>query len=291
VRSALFVAAAEWAARKVAGMTGSERAWKPNILVPVEEPEEFDRLYGLLREIAYPKGFVRLLGLAGPRPYQELYEKLPLVARRFNEDGVFATWTVLELSSYADNVVTGMEALRGAFFHSSIVFLQLPTQHESREAQVTRIITDAQRQQLGLLIYAPGTDGIMHPGPIHLVLDRPDDGWEIGLDLGSADLALLVAYKLKRNKNQNLVLTARLQHQSDRSRALAYLKSIAELARIPKAELRTRLPSETEMNPMPAITIFVLRTPVDFSLLREQVEQVGSTCLFAVDSGKENALA
>jgi len=51
VRSALFVAAAEWAARKVARMNGSERAWKANLLVPIEEPQEVERVYDLLRDL------------------------------------------------------------------------------------------------------------------------------------------------------------------------------------------------------------------------------------------------
>jgi solute carrier family 12 sodium/potassium/chloride transporter 2 len=291
VRSALFVAGAEWAVRRVAGMTGSERAWKPNLLIPVEEPHEVELLYDLLRDVAYPKGFVRLLGLSGRHRYEDLVEKLPVLAARFNGDGIFATWAALELSSYADNLLTGMEALRGAFFHSSIVFLRMPIAGTGREAQVSRIIADAERQQLGLLLYAPGHDGVSNPGPIHLVLDRPEDGWEIGLDLGSADLALLIAYKLKHNKNEDLVLTARLQERGEHEQAMAYLKSVAELARIPTAQLRTEPPNDQDSNRTPSITIFALRPSVGFSALREQIEQAGSPCLFALDSGTENALA
>ena len=291
LRSALFVAGAEWAARKVAGMTGSERAWKPNLLVPIEEPQEMESLYGLLRDVAYPKGFVRLLGLAGRHRYEDLAEKLPMLAARFNGDGVFATWTVLGLSMYADNLLTGMEALRGAFFHSSIVFLRMPPPNTTREAQFARILEDAERQRLGILLYAPAPDGVSHPGPVHVVLDRPGHSWQIGLDLGASDLALLIAYKLKHNRKQDLVLTARLRHHSERDQALAYLKSVAELARIPTARLRTQAASDQELDLEPAITVFALRASADFSELRDQVGRARSPCLFALDSGRENALA
>jgi len=291
VRSALFVAGAEWAARKVARMTDSERAWKANLLVPIEEPQEIERVYDLLRDLAYPKGFVRLLGLAGRHQYQDLVETLPTLARRFDEDGIFASWTVLALSHYADNLVTGMEALRGAFLRSSIVFVRMARIETDREAQLARIIADADRQGLGLLLHSPGPEGPEQIGPIHLVLDRPEDGWEIGLDLGDADLALLIAYQLKHNRDQDLVLIARLDDDAEREQALAYLKSVAELSRIPDAKLHTAAPNDEASKLAPAITIFTLHLPANLSDLRDQATQAASACIFALDSGQENALA
>ncbi|WP_237559854.1 hypothetical protein [Desulfohalovibrio reitneri] len=44
-----------------------EKTWKANVLVPVENSDQVARVYGLLRDLAYPKGFVRLLGLTGAR--------------------------------------------------------------------------------------------------------------------------------------------------------------------------------------------------------------------------------
>ncbi len=114
-----------------------------------------------------------------------------------------------------------MEALRGAFLHSSLVFLRMALIDTGREAQLARIISDAERQGLGIWLYTPGPVGVPQLGPIHLLLDRPEDGWEIGLDLGDADLALLVAYKLTQNRNQELVLIARLDEDTERAQALA----------------------------------------------------------------------
>jgi amino acid transporter len=292
VRSGLFIAAAEWAARKVARMTGSgERAWKANLLVPVEDPVDVEQAYDLLHDVAYPKGVVQLLGLTGEREYGDLLDRLPRLAERFGEEGVFARWAALELSTFADNLVAGMEALGGAFFRSSMIFLRMPSPDPVREAQIARVLADADRQRLGILLYAPGDSGPPRPGPVHLVLERPDGGWEIGLDLGGADLALLVAYKLKHNRDEQLALTARLGQETEREQALAYLKSVAELARVPNAELRALGPADEEDDLTAAITIFTLRLPADFSQLRERASRAETPCLFALDSGRENALA
>jgi solute carrier family 12 (sodium/potassium/chloride transporter), member 2 len=96
VRSGLFAALAEWAAKKMETLAGPfEKTWKANLLVPVEISDQAERIYRLLRDVAYPKGFVRLLGLTGKRKEGELTETLPALAERFLDDGVFATWTVV----------------------------------------------------------------------------------------------------------------------------------------------------------------------------------------------------
>jgi hypothetical protein len=51
------------------------------------------------------------------------------------------------------------------------------------------------------MISAPGPDGVSQPGPSHLLFGRPDDGWKLQLDLGSAELALSRAYKPKHGEN------------------------------------------------------------------------------------------
>ena len=84
VRSGLFMAMAEWAAKRIQTLTGPrEKSWKANLLLPVEESNQILKRYDLLRDIAYPKGFVRLLGLAEGKRQSEMHDNLPLVAERF----------------------------------------------------------------------------------------------------------------------------------------------------------------------------------------------------------------
>ncbi|MFW5684980.1 MAG: Na-K-Cl cotransporter, partial [Spirochaetota bacterium] len=66
VRSGLFVALAGWAAKKRRDLTASrERTWKANLLVPVQISAQARELYPLVRCIAAPRGFVRIVGLTG----------------------------------------------------------------------------------------------------------------------------------------------------------------------------------------------------------------------------------
>lgn len=315
VRSGLLAAMAEWAAKKMESVTGPrQKTWKANMLVPVENSAQAAKVYGLLRNIAYPKGFVRLLGLTGQRNYEELTEHLPALADRLQDDSVFATWTVVRAATFSENVAAGLEALGGAFFRSNMVFLRL-SDNTQRDAEFERLVRDAKTYSLGALIYLgaapeagerpsdaeePTEDALRtvasREGGVHLVIDRPEGGWRIGTDLGDADLATLLAYKLKANWKTRLTITARIQDADERKDALDYLRAAVELARIPNAMLRLA-ESEEELDysvaageEPPAITIFSMVAPADFDTLRTRGKRVRTPSLFAMDSERENAL-
>jgi hypothetical protein len=315
VRSGLLVAMAEWAAKKMEAVTGPrQKTWKANLLVPVENSDQAAKVYGLLRNMAYPKGFVRLLGLTGQRNYEELTTNLPTLADRLQDDSVFATWTVVRAATFSENVAAGLEALGGAFFRSNMIFLRL-SGDTARDSEIERLVGDAKTYGLGAVVYlgvpaqagetaAEGVDEseealqtfARHEGGVHLVLDRPEDGWRIGTDLDDADLAMLLAYKLKTNWKTGLTITARIDDSAERRDALDYLRGAVELARIPNAMLRVA-ESEEELDygaakgeERPDITIFAMAAPADFATLRERGRRVGTPCLFAMDSERENAL-
>jgi solute carrier family 12 (sodium/potassium/chloride transporter), member 2 len=290
VRSGLFAALAEWAAKKMETLAGPfEKTWKANLLIPVELSAEAEKIYTLLRDIAYPKGFVRLLGLTGKSQEDELTENLPVLAERFLDDGVFATWTVVRSATFSENVAAGLEALGGAFFQSNLIFMRLPPETQ-REEEIRRIIRSAGQNRLGVLLYA-GPEEIPHKEKsIHMILEEPAKGWKIGTDLGKSDLALLISYKLKQNWDSDLVLIAALKNGEAGEPALDYLKSVAELARIPNTELRVSS-SGREAEGNPSVTVYSLSSDSDLKDILLKARSTGAPCLFAMDSGFENALA
>ncbi|HSO22307.1 MAG TPA: amino acid permease [Chondromyces sp.] len=292
VRSGLFVAVAEWAAKKVERLAGTrEKTWKANLLVPVEVSTQVGVVYDLLRDIARPKGFVRLLGLTGRRNYDELTENLPTIAERFHNDKIFATWTVVQAATFSENVAAGLEALGGAFFRSNMVFLRLPESSE-RSQEMWKVIGSAARNQLGVVLYAgPEETESVRAKAVHLIVGKPGDGWRIGTDLGDADLGLLVAFKLKLNRKCDLVLSARIDAEDETGDALDYLKTVTELARIPDADRRVVRPGE-ELSPglQVGVTVFSITGDTRLEEVRSRTEEAQTPCLFTLDSGRENAL-
>ena len=127
---------------------------------------------------------------------------------------------------------------------------------------------------------------------VHLIIDRPESGWKISVDLGRSDLALLLAYKLKKNRRSKILLTALTESGEDRE-AQDFIDSVVELARIPNVQSRLAH-SKEELRPpdreAPFVNLRSIQKDLDFEALRETIEIVQTPCLFVMDSGLENAL-
>ncbi|MDX1568774.1 MAG: amino acid permease, partial [Longimicrobiales bacterium] len=127
VRSGLFTALAEWAAKQVKLSQGvAERAWKPNILMPVEDPHRLRGAFELVEDLAYPMGSVKLLGIAPEDGRENLQKRLIDTQQALMDGGVFTSSTVMEGDLFPDDVRQGMQALSGSFFRPNLLLIELP---------------------------------------------------------------------------------------------------------------------------------------------------------------------
>ena len=302
VRSGLFVAMAEWAAEKVTQLPSrQERAWQPNLLVPVRDPRELRGTYQILEAVTRPHGTVNLMGLAaGDEDEEALGRRLSGTAGSFRERGVSARTTVIrspglvESGGYAESVTAGMQALRGAFFRPNVVFLKTPTSSHDREA-VRRIVGEADRERIGVLLYAPHpVTGLGQRKAVNVwIRDRAPD-WRISWDIGNLDLPLLVGLLVARNWGADLRLTMAAEAEDHLPDARSFLEDLVELARLHGARTFVEAAPFGEMverAPPADLSIFGLVADPDFGFVEEVRERSGSTCLFVRDSGLESVLA
>ncbi|MFW5973345.1 MAG: amino acid permease, partial [Bacteroidota bacterium] len=102
LRSGLFVAVAEWGAKRVVEMPGQQtRAWKPNLLVPVEDVDVLRGHFPVIESLAFPKGSVKLVGLNTGSAARGL-ERLTTLSYAFRRRGVFSSWTIIDTDDYVD---------------------------------------------------------------------------------------------------------------------------------------------------------------------------------------------
>ena len=294
VRSGLFVAVAEWAAKKAGELAAArERTWKANLLVPVEEIKYVRRIFDLIRDLSYPKGFLKVVGLTGRVKEERLEDELPELMEDFREEKVFASWTVISAASFGDNLQAGIETFGGTFFKPNLLFLHMPRSAE-REAEVAEIIRIALDNQIGILLFAePHERGLGERGRINVWFTDRSPDWEVGMDLGNQDLAILIGYKLMQNWEGELTFVAALEDESRADQAREFLHNVAALARIPQAETalqRGGPDGELEVE-AGDLNIIPLDDQPDFEQLRRISERLGTACLFTHDSGEEGALA
>jgi len=294
VRSSLFVAIAEWAAKKSMTLPhAQEKAWKPNLLIPLLEPAELRGMSEFIRDVTYPSGSVRILGIGVEKERSRLVARLPSISREFEEDGIYTKWTVVDTDSFADGVISSIQALKESFFPPNIVFLRLP-EDPRWEDDLRDIIGKAAENQMGIILYAPHkTAGLGRRRKINLWIAEQCLKQTEGLNLPNCDLAILSAYKLAVNWEASIRILAPVADHARVDEAHRNLESLVEQARIPVKEIIVENLSFSEALGAVApadLDIFSLPPDPDFDNIRETIAKTRSSCLFCRDSEQESAL-
>lgn len=293
IRSGLFVAFSEWAAKKATNMPSlQQRAWKPNLLVPVDDIRKLRGSFSIIESVTYPKGSAKLLGIGNHS--SDFAEQLGRLSGAFRERGVFSLSMLLEHSSYSDGIIAGMQVLQGAFFRPNIVFLEQPGSPD-RELAYRRVVHRAVELGLGALIFAPHPEaGLGQRQHINVwIRDRSPD-WQLRWDFGNLDLAILVAYKLSRNWQAQMRLVTVVSDEADVADARRFMSRLVDLARIPDTEVVVATGAFRDFvndAPLADLSVFGLVPNPDFRFVSEMVTATNSTCVFVRDSGSENVLA
>ena len=295
VRSGMFVALAEWAAKKVTELpTMQERAWKPNLLVPVEQASDLRGAFLTLQDLTHPQGSVKIVGLPTPGTSDGLDRQIETLTHSFRDRGVFASATLIDAGGFADGLRAGMQALRGAFFRPNVVFLRMPDD-AAREADYHDIIREAEREHVGVLLYAPHPRASLgQRQTINVwIKDRSPD-WRISMQIGNLDLALLTAYKLATNWQASTRVVTAVPDPEEREKARDFLAKLIDLGRFPNTEPvvgEEPFADYVEHAPQADLNIFGLQPKPNFDTIRRLVDTTDSTCMFVRDSGRESALA
>jgi solute carrier family 12 (sodium/potassium/chloride transporter), member 2 len=292
VRSSLFVAVAEWAVKKASRVGGGrERAWKPNLLVPVEDVHELRGTFRLIHDVASPKGSLTIMGLAPPEETERLDGSLTEAASQFRDEEVFATETVVETHGFAEGFLAGMGALRGAFFKPNIMFLPVPEVGAATEARRT-VVERARDYGLGVILFAD------HPvaglGRRHTInVWVRNASWERGHEVAELDLLLLLGYKLQQNWEGRVRLLTAVGSIDEKPAATAELHRLVDLARMQQTEvyaIADGFDHAIDRAPQADISLLGLPAHIDFDWMRRIVTRTSSAALFVRGSGDENAL-
>jgi amino acid transporter len=297
VRSGLFAALAEWAARKVTELPPSpERSWKPSILVPVERMAQIRGGFPLLADLTSKGGSVKLLGLPGGGEGGLLRRELPEFARAFREKGVFAQMTFIEETGAGEGLVAAMQALEGTFFRPNCVFLRLPQDHDpTLEEELRRVIRRARISRTGVLLYANHPEARLgRRQTINVWVRDQSPDWEISMRLGNLDMSLLIGHILQEAWKGELNVISVVGDPDQVAPARTYLEQVTDLARLPKARVRVAsgaLEEQFVRMPTADLDIFGLVGEPDFENARNMLRMTSSSCLFVRDSDEENVLA
>jgi len=294
LRSGLFVTMAEWAAKRVIHMPGSsERAWKPNLLVPVTDTESLLGSYRFIKAVTYPRGSVSVLGLHTPGKHQDV-SGISSIVDAFLKDGIFAQSALLEGDDLDQGLLFGLDTLTSAFFHPNALFLTL-NRHMDVEILQTKL-ERAQKNETGAILFAQHpTTSLGREQSINVWIRDQSPEWEVGLRLSRLDLSLLLAFQIAKNWNGHINLITVVAQKEEEQNGLAFLNSLIMLGRMPRGTRAIVHVGEFDefLQDAPRADLHIFGTDQRISLdfAWKMVDRNRASCIFVQDSGIESALA
>lgn len=290
VRSGMAVNLAAWAARRAASFERSQRAWKPDLMVPVDSVGELRGLEPVASRLAGPQGSVKLVGLQRDATLDEV---LRTTANTLRKAGIHASATTTESSGWIPGTRSAVDVFQGALFPPNLVLVDgdVRTGPELQAA-----LDHCRARGLGLALY------LHHPQQARArgnevtvwLSDRSPD-WPLRLHMANLDLPVLLALLLTKNGG-SIHLATVVRDPASRPAAEHWLRRLMDMGRLPRG---TRA-SVLEGDFLEALGQPSVRADLHLLGLGDRVEPgrllalraaCGSACLFLVDSGQESLLA
>ncbi len=295
VRSSLFVALAEWAAKKSNNLPkAQQRAWVPNILVPTKNPSEIRGVSSFLRDIAYPRGSVSMVGVGMDKRNVRIENQFKDLSKTFKKNGIYSDWTIIEGKDFKTGAESSMQTLKRSLFSPNIAFLRMPD-IINREKNIEVVMKSATENRLGIILFADHpTAGLGQEKRINIWLPKRCQGWSPPEKPPNCNLALLIAYKLKVNWHAELNILVPTEDEDVVESEKKNIERLIEAARIPVDNVEVKPLSVEEwigQAPQADLNIFSLPPKPDFDLIRERIKKSESTCIYCRDSAVESVLA
>jgi len=290
VRSGIHVRVAAWAAEKAGREARPERAWSPELLIPVESVDGAHRLLELGSRLTGLAGSIRLVGMHGDA---DLGQALEERAQTLRDLGTPTTTTCVDAMGFARGSTLVIDAVRGMFLGPNLVLLD----GEVRSEKELQIVVDhcmARSVGMGVLTAHPnGALGRARDVTVWLSERSPD--WALEMHNVNLDLPVLAGHLLSRIGSGRLRLATVVRSIEDRADANNFLLRLID---------QGRLAGDTEMfvaegdfmealrdSPYSDIHIFGLSSVIEKQRLLKLRDACGGACLFLLDSGQESILA
>jgi hypothetical protein len=285
LRGGMFIVLAELASRIASKFPRHNVAWKPDLLIPIEEPKVWSGPLLFIRNIVHPSGSIFAFSVKNNNT-DDTKQSLNELLTPLKEGKLLVNSAVIQDEEFLHGARLVIQTLEGIPFRPNTLFLTLSSSDEKNKI-ISEMVNNAVMHSLGVIILR------QHPRiafgmqkTINLWLRDKSPNWH---------LAVLVTLQLQLNWEGKINLITVAERKEDKYRMYKFLDELSK---------QTRLPSLTEFHvltggfkeaissaPKGDISLFGLADDLHFSFMRDVTESTNSSCLFVRDSGKESAIA
>ncbi len=284
IRGGLFLVLAERASRIAMRFPRYQVAWKPDLVVPIDDPRVWAGSLFFIRSITYPNGSIFAFTVAQERAH-ELEQNLSELLLPLKNDHILVNATVIDDSSFLHGAKLVIQTLKAGIFQPNILFLTLG-ENPQKDEILQQLANVSHENKLGLIILR------QHPRmafglqkTINLWLRDKSPNW---------NLAMLITLQLQLNWEGSINLITVASHKNEERRLYAFLERLSDQARLPSLTelwvLRGTFEETLKSAPRGDVNIFGIGKRTPFNFMREAPEISKSSCVFVRDSGMESAL-
>ena len=298
VRSGIFEAIAQWAAKKVTEIdTANFRAWRPTLLVPVINSSQLLGEFRLLLDICQPEGSIQLLGITHHKSMEDFSHQLKKLTAAFRRRNIFTSFSLLNVETDLEGIMLVLQSWQSIFFRPNILFLTVP-EELNRWQLMQPVLAEAQRLEVGVMLF--GLHPLAGMGRVEVInlwlTPQMDDlSFAEKLQKGNLNLTMLMALRLYRSWKGSLHLITVVSRTEEVKVAQEYIEEIRDLARVPHQAKTFVLVGQFEecitQAPQSDLDLIGLSKEPNFDFVCRMIKLTGSSCLFFRDSGSESVLA
>jgi amino acid transporter len=285
LRGGMFIVLAELASRIASRFPRHHVAWKPDLLIPIEEPKLWSGPLLFIKSIVYPSGSIFAFSVK-ENNLEETKKSLQELLDPLKKSKLLVNSSVIGEDKFLHGARLVIQTLEGIPFRPNTLFLTLGNSDEKNNL-ISEMVKNASLHDLGVIILR------QHPRiafgmqkTVNLWLRDKSPNWH---------LAVLISLQLQLNWEGKINLITVAYKKEETEKMYSFLDELSK---------QTRLPSMTEFHvltgnfkdtiktaPRGDVNIFGLADDLQFSFMRDLTEMTNSSCLFVRDSGKESAIA
>ncbi len=284
IRGGMFLVLAERASRLAAKFPRHQISWKPDLLIPIDDPKIWSGSLLFIRSITHPSGSIFAFTVKDTDIEQTDADLKELLAPLSREQ-ILISSTVIEDSRFLHGAKMVIQTLRGGTFRPNSLFLTAGS-NSQKDAAIIELARYAAKSNLGIILlnqHPRVAFGVQKDVNIWLRDESPN--WH---------LAMLIALQIHQNWYGRLNLITVSPDKSQKKRFYSFLEYLCDQARLPSITelcvLEGKFLEAMPRAPRADINVFGMAPEVSLDLVRLIGTTVNSSCLFVGDSGHESVL-
>jgi hypothetical protein len=284
IRGGMFLVLAEKASRVAAKFPRHQIAWKPDLLIPIEDPKIWGGPLFFIKNICYPSGSIFAFSVKN-EINGETKLALDELMEPIKKEKISVNSTIIEDDKFLHGAKHVIQTLQGGAFRPNTLFLTLGND-DAKNQVITDLTKYASDHDMGVMILKQHTRiAFGMQKDINIWLRDKSPNWH---------LAMLVTLQLQLNWGGKINLVTVAKDDKEKNKLMDFLERLSD---------QTRLPSLTDFHvevgnfkdalvnaPRADINLFGIGKDLPFDFMREASELTKSSCLYVKDSGHESAL-